>query len=235
MDKKQTNLFAFEGINGCGKSTQIDMLFNKLSKDIKIKVFNEPSESILGKTIRHEYLTGKSEADTFLMANLFMVDRYSQIINEVVDATNDGYNILQSRSFVSSMVLEYAKSGDPEDYKRIFELNKECINRYYENNIKLHIIFIDVNPDTCIDRQKKMNNIADIHECEDFMRKQRKAFLDVLLYLQETQLKMIDEDLFEFHIVNGNRSKEEVFNDIGNYIIFSQMNSDIVNDPNLQD
>ena len=77
------NLFiAFEGIDGCGKSTQAKLLADKLEKaGHKIFLTCEPTESRIGTLIR-DIFNHKMEADHRTIAGLFVADRLDHILNK---------------------------------------------------------------------------------------------------------------------------------------------------------
>ncbi|MCK5371539.1 MAG: hypothetical protein KAQ62_23415, partial [Cyclobacteriaceae bacterium] len=70
------NLFiAFEGIDGCGKSTQVKLLSGNLEKaGHKVYSTFEPTGSPIGSVIR-DIFNHKIEADHRVIAGLFVADR----------------------------------------------------------------------------------------------------------------------------------------------------------------
>lgn len=210
MAGRKGSFIVFEGVNGCGKSTQQEMLFKALENENMIRCVetNEPSTFPIGKCLSDNFLSGRYFCDHKLITNLFAMDRYHQTIDRnygTIKIMNEGYNIIQSRNFVSSMALEYNKTKDLSVLKEVYEANIDTINAYKENNIHIDIIFIDVKPETCIERQKAMEGqVPDIHEGKEFMIGQRDAYIAALGFL------MNHSDLFTIHIIDGNDSPENV-------------------------
>lgn len=202
--------FIFEGVNGCGKSTQQELLFVKLLNDnFKVAETSEPSEFPIGRVLRKSFLSGKMTSDQTLIAKLFAMDRYHQAIQEkngIIYLINNGFNIIQSRNFLSSMALEYAKCHDEKVFETIFEYNLDTIKLYQNNKIEPVIFFIDVDPLECIKRQEKMHNIKDIHESEEFMIHQRIAYHKAITFL--------DDKGFKIHIINANNLDSEKLHNI---------------------
>ncbi len=101
----QGNLYlALEGIDTCGKSTQIELLKRRFPRAIFTK---EPGGSVLGKELRDILLHGNitSKKAEFL---LFLSDRAEHI--ERVIAPNLGNLIISDRSLISG--IAYAKGFD---------------------------------------------------------------------------------------------------------------------------
>ncbi len=77
-------LISFEGIDGCGKSTQIDLLKKYLeSKNLKYSIFREPGGSEISEKIRALLLHDSQEMDSITELLLFSAAR-SQLIKEKV-------------------------------------------------------------------------------------------------------------------------------------------------------
>jgi len=79
----KTNLFiAFEGIDGCGKSTQVKLLTESL-KNAGHRVYStyEPTDSPIGSVIRNIF-KHRIEADHRTIAGLFVADRLDHLLNK---------------------------------------------------------------------------------------------------------------------------------------------------------
>lgn len=213
MNVAKGKFIVFEGVNGCGKTTQQDILYKELEKDgIKFVTTNEPSNFPIGNCLIKHYLSGEYICDHKMITTLFAMDRYHQAIDPksgIIEILNNGFNVIQSRTFLSSMALEYNKIKDLSVLKEVYNANIDVINIYQKYDIHPNIIFIDVKPETCIERQKVMEgHIDDIHEKSDFIVGQRDAYLAALGFL------MNYSDLFKIIIVDGNDSLENVHNRI---------------------
>jgi dTMP kinase len=77
------NLFiAFEGIDGSGKSTQVNLLAESLEKaGHKVYCTFEPTDSPIGTIIRNIF-KHKMEADERVIAALFAADRLDHLMNK---------------------------------------------------------------------------------------------------------------------------------------------------------
>ncbi|MBR2159124.1 MAG: dTMP kinase [Campylobacter sp.] len=111
-------LINFEGVDGAGKSTQINML-KEIYKDAIIT--KEPGGTELGLMIRNYLMSSASKISQRAEIFLFLADRAEHY--EKVLKPNYGNLILSDRSFVSG--LAYAMANDDNlDIKTLIELNK---------------------------------------------------------------------------------------------------------------
>lgn len=111
-------LINFEGVDGVGKSTQINML-KEIYKDAIIT--KEPGGTELGLMIREYLINNASKISQRAEIFLFLADRAEHY--EKVLKPNYGNLILSDRSFVSG--LAYAMANDDNlDIKTLIELNK---------------------------------------------------------------------------------------------------------------
>jgi len=116
----------FEGIDTCGKSTQIELL----QKDIQnILITYEPGGTEFGLKAREILLSGKLQSKRAEIL-LFLCDRaehFERVIKPNIDKT-----IISDRGFISGMA--YAMANTELDFDKLFELNmfalEECMPDY---------------------------------------------------------------------------------------------------------
>lgn len=78
------NLIVFEGIDGCGKTTQVVEFAKRLQKeypDYAIVTTAEPSKGCIGRFLREEVLSGKSALDAKTVTRLFAADREQHLLD----------------------------------------------------------------------------------------------------------------------------------------------------------
>ncbi|MDR1528522.1 MAG: dTMP kinase [Puniceicoccales bacterium] len=107
----------FEGIEGCGKSTQLNMLANWLRTNGKdIIVTREPGGTGLGEKIRN-LLLGGSKGDVFSIRAeilLFEASRAQHVDEKILPAIKSGKIVLCDRFFDSTVVYQgVARAIDP--------------------------------------------------------------------------------------------------------------------------
>lgn len=160
-------LVVFEGIDGSGKSTQIELLLAKLSKNkIDNSVYREPGGNLLSEKIR-EILLDKSikitdETETFL----FLAARAQLTRDNILpDLTNNKLVICDRFSDSTYVYQGYGKKVD----KKVIE---RCNNFATKNLKPLLTIIIDIDYETS---QQRINKVKDRMEDNS-----KKFFLDVI-------------------------------------------------------
>ena len=167
-----------EGIDGCGKTTQINELSKWLPKSGLIKKnatlikTREPGGSVLGRDIREMILNNnKTNSPSFLTELLlYSADRAEHISKVISPALKNGNWIISDR--FSGSTLAY------QGYGR--EINIDIIKQL--ENIVCHNIrpdltfFLDLSPEESILRRK--NKVADRIESEglEFLKKVNHGF-----------------------------------------------------------
>lgn len=135
------HFFSLEGIDGSGKTTQLELLANALeAKGYKVVKFREPGGSIISEQIRSLLLdrTFKGKMDNTTELLLYNAAR-AQVISEVIlPALQDGYIVLADRFAFST--LAYQGYGRNLSLKKVNELSAiTCENCFPELTIILDI------------------------------------------------------------------------------------------------
>ena len=196
----QANFVSFEGIDGCGKSTQAKLLNQYFVDQGKDVIFSrEPGGSPGAETIRALLLTGNTDkwsAETELL--LFTAARRDHLETTIEPALASGKMVICDRFADSTRVYQGATRGDLRS--KVDLLHTTMIGR--EPDIT---IIIDVEPEVALKRGLARNSGED--RFEDFG-------LEFQENLRHGFLKLAEEYPFRCHLVDGNRSTEEVFKDV---------------------
>jgi len=126
----------FEGIDTCGKTTQIDLIANKFRNAIKTK---EPGGTEFGKQAR-EILLADSLVSKQAELLLFLADR-AEHYAEVIKPNRDKL-ILSDRGFLSG--IGYALANGDFEFEHLVKLNKFAL----EGDFPDLIIFFETNIET---------------------------------------------------------------------------------------
>lgn len=190
------NFIAFEGIDGSGKSTQIVLLKNRLNKEgIYCYTTMEPTNSPIGSLI-HQIMTGRVKTDNRVIAGLFVADRLDHLLNEVdgiVSKINEGTTVITDRYYFSS----YAYHSVDMPMEWVIKANEQS-SAILRPTIT---IFIDVNPDTAVERIAKNRFHQELFEKKSRLVKVREN------YLKAFELLKKDES---YVIIDGNQSKDKI-------------------------
>lgn len=107
--KKQGIFLALEGIDGSGKSTQSQLLAERLaSLGLPCHITQEPTDAPIGRLIR-QILTGEWTADSRVTASLFTADRLDHLLNAnngLCQKIADGTNVICDRYYFSSYAYQ---------------------------------------------------------------------------------------------------------------------------------
>ncbi|MDX2047966.1 MAG: dTMP kinase [Chitinophagaceae bacterium] len=197
----KNNLFiALEGIDGSGKSTQVKLLAEKLmASGHKVYTTFEPTDSTIGSFIR-TILRGNNKADHRTIAALFAADRLDHVLNEengILKKLKEGYTVVTDRYYFSS----YAYHGTHADMDWVISINAMAAEAL-RPDIN---IFIDVPPETAMQRINNNRNKTELFETTENLHNTRSKYLEAFEKLKHEE---------NIAIINGNRSEESIAKDI---------------------
>ncbi|NLY03590.1 MAG: dTMP kinase [Campylobacter sp.] len=188
-------LVTFEGIDGSGKSTQINLL-NEIYKDIVVT--KEPGGTKFGQILREILLNGK-EISFKTEILLFLADRaehYDKII-----LPNKERLVLSDRGFISG--IAYAMANDTTlDIEKLLDLNNFALNGDFGDKF----IFFEIDEKTIVSRFKERNldkiesrGIEYLLRVQDYMKMIFKnSKFNVLKVDAGAQILEIHEQIKEF-------------------------------------
>ena len=117
-------LINFEGIDGCGKSTQIHLLKQYLEKHGRqVQVYREPGGTSIAEEIRSILLDSKNNMSVVSELLLFSAARAQLVQEKIIPALNNGATVILDRFYDSTTAYQgYGRSVLPID--EICVLNK---------------------------------------------------------------------------------------------------------------
>ena len=191
---------SFEGIDGCGKSTQAKILSEKLiSCGHKILLTREPGGSDGAEEIRNLLLTGNTDrwsAETEIL--LFTAARRDHLERTILPALENGLAVLCDRFSDSTRVYQGVTRGDLRNL--VDQLDSAMIPRQPDITV-----LIDLDPTISLARAiERSNNEA---RFEDFG-------VEMQIKLREGFLTLAHEFPNRFMVIDGNRSEAEVAENI---------------------
>jgi dTMP kinase len=177
-----------EGLDGCGKTTQAKLLVRKLRRNCDAIYTAEPSRGNIGRFIKKHCLHGNKRGSGVVEALLFAADRFDHVENTVLPALKTGRIVVSDRYIYSSLAYQGATG-----------LDLEWIQKINEHAVRPDLaIFIDVEPETVVQRLKPKKSVMENLET------QRKV--------REVYMKFVGKG--ELVLVDGNKSKSQVAADL---------------------
>ena len=122
---KLGKLITFEGIDGCGKSTQMRLLEQYLAElDVAFVSTREPGGTELGKKIRSALLDGvKGSVEPLAELLLYAADRAQHVRQVIMPALAEGKVVLSDRFYDATTVYQgYARGFDRTLINQLNEL-----------------------------------------------------------------------------------------------------------------
>ena len=164
----------FEGIDGVGKSTQIDLVQTWLeSRGLEYIRSFEPGGTELGQEIRHLLLHRKGDVSPRSEALLYAADRAHHVATKIKPALEAGKVVLGDRFFDSSVA--YQGAARELDLKEVREISLWAV----DNLLPDLTFLLDLDAEKAIQRRSKTGTGPDRLEQEkvDFFERAREAYL----------------------------------------------------------
>jgi len=174
-----------EGIDGSGKSTQIELLMKWIEKcGLEVLRVFEPTDSQAGRLIREmlQNPNATNENVQKTLALLFAADR-TILMDKIKQAEESNKIIISDRCFYSSMVYQNGAEW-------IAEINK------FAKKPDI-VLLLDIEPETAIKRCEGKDSFED---------------MDFLVKIKERYLELADKE--GFMVVNANNGLNKVHEDI---------------------
>jgi len=182
---KKGLFITFEGIDGCGKTTQIKLLKEYFEKNGKSVVLTrEPGAKGLGTKLREILLNYDGEVSPNCESFLFLADRAQNIDIIVKPAIEEGKIVLCDRHIDSTVA--YQGYGRGLDIDRITKLNDIATSGHKPD---LTFVF-DIDIDTSMARVGKEKDRMESAGIE-FFKKVREGYIDISKN-EPKRVKLID-------------------------------------------
>ena len=189
-----------EGIDGCGKTTQINLLKDRFkSNNQKVIETAEPTDGPIGSLIRN-IMKGRVQTDQSTIAALFAADRLDHInnpVNGMLKKREEGYNIICSRYYFSN----YAFQSEYVPIEWLVSMNSLSKN-YIQAD---YTFYINVDPKVCIERISTGRSEIEMYENIDKLTKTHDAFLKHFKDHGEGE---------SIHLIDGHQSIEAISDEI---------------------
>ncbi len=197
---KKAKFIVFEGIDGSGKSTISNMLFEKInSRTGNIYKTFEPTDSPIGSVIKN-ILNKRILSDDKTIGALFLADRLDHIQNPItgmLNYLNKGMHVISDRYYYSS----YAYHVPMLSMDWVIAANKVCADL-----LRPDIVFyFDISADESMKRLSSSRIFLDLFETKEKMEQ-------VIINYKEAIKREGKKD--HVVIIDGQRNVNEIFDEV---------------------
>src|SRR3989344_2784103 len=186
-----------EGLDGSGKSAQVDLVIDFLKESGKdVVVTREPTtESESGRKIK-QALKKEIIVEPLELQKLYVQDRREHLDNKVIPALKAGKFVVSSRYAFSTLAYGYS---DGLDVDGLVKMNEEFL-------LPDFTVIINVSPESCVERIEKRGEEKELFEHLGRLTKVNQIYQKV-------------PEMFENVVmVDGERSIDTVFGDIKKFL-----------------
>ena len=201
LNKENVIFLSFEGIEGCGKTTQIDLITNHLKNNniFKVQQFREPGGTMFGEKLREAMLSSGSKVSPLAEAHLFASSRSQLLDQKVLPLLDTKKNLVIYDRYIHSSIA-YQGYGSELGAATIMNLHQT-----YPLTIMPHLtLYLEIDVETSKMRQNLRSNKKDYFESKP------SQYYDRLLH----GFNYCKENFPSFKTINGNQSQQDVFQDI---------------------
>lgn len=172
---KKPIFISFEGIDGCGKSTQVKMLMDKFkSEQLAATLVREPGGNQICEEIRDILLKNRADIMSDRTEALLMTASRAQLTQDVIQSTLNNGTIVVADRYKDS-TLAYQGGGRNLDLDFLIQLNNFATNGLDPD----FTFFIDVTPEVGQSRLNGDNQDRIESAGIEFQQKVREQYLEL--------------------------------------------------------
>lgn len=198
---------AIEGIDGSGKTTQVDLLAEYFQKQgRKVIKTREPrkDEGLIGKLIQ-QILLGKTKVPSVAFQYLFSADREMHHKELILPALEKGDVVISDRCFWSAIpygILDKEEEPNRATVDR-YMVAQSILSMYHQFTIPDYTFYLDLPLTVAMQRIERADSAEEIYEDEKKLEK--------VIYGYQWVLKEFPKELI---IVDARKSVDEVTEEI---------------------
>lgn len=167
---KKGKFIVFEGLDGSGKTTQLERLGNRLAEklgDTAVYCTREPGDSAPGQLCQ-QFSQKKLALAPETVALLYAADRVEHITEDLLPRLEAGQTVLCDRYYFSNFAYQTLTS-DLEDLLRY--------NAFARRTLRPDaVVFVDVDPEECARRRAHRGGAAEYYEKTELARQIRNGY-----------------------------------------------------------
>ena len=200
----KSKFIVFEGIDGSGKSTISQMLYEKM-REVDADVYRtfEPTDSPIGSVIKN-ILNKRIVSDDKTIAALFLADRLDHILNPVtgmMQYLEKGTHVISDRYYYSS----YAYHVPMLSMDWVINANKACADILRPDVV----FYLKISAKESMRRINASRKFTDLFETHEKMEK-------VIVNYNEAIAREGKKD--NVIIIDGHQSIAAIFTEVWNYV-----------------
>lgn len=195
--------YAFEGIDGSGKTTQVHILaeyFQKQGKEVFLT--KEPSNNVIGQLIK-KILHKEFSVPASSLQYLFAADRGMHLETDVIPALQKGNVVISDRSFWSAVAYGIADLNLEKGEKERLLLAYNILTIYNSYIVPDKTFIIDVPENLSIERVENRHEEKTLYEYAAKLKKVREEYCWIAEKFKENIV-----------LIDGSQSVEEVFKEV---------------------
>ena len=170
-------LYVIEGVDGSGKATQTEQLYQallaqgKTVRKVSFPDYDSPSSSLIKMYLNGEFGTDPQSVNAFATSVFFAVDRFASFRKDWQEFyENDGI-IIADRYVTSNLVHQAGKISDAAEKERYIQWLSDLEYNIFGLPKPDCVIFLDMPPAYSLKLRQQRNELkqglsADIHEAD---------------------------------------------------------------------
>jgi len=198
---------AIEGIDGCGKTTQVNnlkKLFETQERSVVITSEPRKEESAIGKLI-HSVLDGRVRLPFSSFQDLYSAERVINHETVVIPALKEGKVVLSHRCFWSAVAYGVFDKGETKYTKEnsnVIIVANGILSKYYQFIAPDFTFYLAVSAKTALKRILKMGKRREIYEEKEKLLRIIAGY-DYLLKNFAKEIIMIDGEKTEEKVIGA--------------------------------
>ena len=170
-------LYVIEGVDGSGKATQTELLYQALLAEgkpvrkVSFPDYDSPSSSLIKMYLNGEFGTDPQSVNAFATSVFFAVDRFASFRKDWQEFYENGGIIIADRYVTSNLVHQVGKISDAAEKERYIQWLSDLEYNIFGLPMPDCVIFLDMPPAYSLKLRQQRNELkqgltADIHEAD---------------------------------------------------------------------
>ena len=170
-------LYVIEGVDGSGKATQTELLYQALLAEgkpvrkVSFPDYDSPSSSLIKMYLNGEFGTDPQSVNAFATSVFFAVDRFASFRKDWQEFYENGGIIIADRYVTSNLVHQAGKISDAAEKERYIQWLSDLEYNIFGLPMPDCVIFLDMPPAYSLKLRQQRNGLkqgltADIHEAD---------------------------------------------------------------------